>query len=265
VKDNKLLEALGRVAREQQEREGLDKRWDALSAGKLSDDEEKQLRAAAEESSEMKAAYEAFRPLGAGFTARMVQRLEAETRPESEATPDDAGSNVVSLSSRRRRIWPPMALAASVLVAVGLVVMNQPADLPGYGIDLQGQSQTMRSGTGPGAEDRLIFNEGNRFRLVLTPATSVDGDLATRVLLDAGGQLTPAIVPAPQISGEGAVMIQGIVGHDVRLPKGEATLLVAVGRAGALPGDQELARRLQDTSTVRESDWSGWRIVLAVD
>jgi hypothetical protein len=51
----------------------------------------------------------------------------------------------------------------------------------------------------------------------------------------------------------------------VRLPAGESVLLIAVGRAGALPDDQELARQLRDTSTVRESDWSGWRVVLEVD
>ena len=78
---------LGHLAREESEAEKrrLDERWDRLAAGTLSAEEEAELRALAAASPEAARAYEAFRPLGADFQARVVEAIRAQEVAERAA------------------------------------------------------------------------------------------------------------------------------------------------------------------------------------
>jgi uncharacterized protein (DUF4415 family) len=76
MNDEPRLRELAQVIREEKaDRFRLDERWARLSSGELSEQEEAELRALAEVSLEARQAYEAFRPLGPEFQARMVQIL----------------------------------------------------------------------------------------------------------------------------------------------------------------------------------------------
>lgn len=126
---DRWLEELVRVANEDtaRERQQLDERWDRLAAGTLDADELAALRAEAEGSAEGRAAWEAFRPLGAGFEAQVVARLQADPAPAATLAP------VVPLRSRVP-LFAGIGLLAAGLVAFALLrpFLNPP--LPGYEI-----------------------------------------------------------------------------------------------------------------------------------
>src|SRR5437764_1238935 len=77
---DRLLRELGDLARSEAEAEKarFDDRWDRLAAGTLNAEEEAELKALAESSPEYREAYEAFRPLGADFQARVVSKINDE-------------------------------------------------------------------------------------------------------------------------------------------------------------------------------------------
>src|SRR5215218_8487003 len=77
MSEDRLLRELGHLAKEEEgaEKARLDERWDRLAAGTLTADEEAELRALAETSPEAGDAWEAFRPLGPEFQARVVEKI----------------------------------------------------------------------------------------------------------------------------------------------------------------------------------------------
>ena len=80
------MSELGALARREGEAESLlDERWDRLAAGTLTAEEDAELRALAASSPEAREAYEAFRPLGAAFQARVVSAINAERTTEETA------------------------------------------------------------------------------------------------------------------------------------------------------------------------------------
>jgi hypothetical protein len=260
MNDEELLKAVGRSARSAQP---LDERWDKLAAEALSEEERAQLLEQAAQSEEAAEAYEAFRPLGAEFEARVVHRLlgeQARTAPSSPAT--SAPGKVVEFPRRKPRFaWVSLALAASLLLAVGVVTLMQPGavpSLPGYGLRLEGQVTLMR-GQSPPAQ-AAPFAPGNHFRLVLTPDQRVEGDVVARAYVLAGDKPVPFAAPAPRISADGAVLIEGEVGRDVQIPAGDARLLVVVGRASKLPEPGALAAQLGASGQEQGSDWAAWML-----
>ena len=78
--EDRIVRELGHLAKEEREAERarLDERWDRLAAGTLTPEEGAELRALAESSPEARETYEAFRPLGAKFQARMVNVIARE-------------------------------------------------------------------------------------------------------------------------------------------------------------------------------------------
>src|SRR6185295_11489502 len=142
MNDEELLKAVGRSARSA---EPLDERWDRLAADALSEEERARLLEAAAQSEEAAEAYEAFRPLGAEFEARVVHRLlggrSGAAAPASSTT--GAPGRVIEFPRHKPRFaWVSLALAASLLVAVGVVTLMRPGtvpSLPGYGLRLEGQ------------------------------------------------------------------------------------------------------------------------------
>ena len=80
MSEDRLLRDLGHLAKEEEgaEKSRLDERWDRLAAGTLTAEEEAELLALAETSPEAREAWEAFRPLGPEFQARVVEKIAAE-------------------------------------------------------------------------------------------------------------------------------------------------------------------------------------------
>ena len=102
---DRLLRDLGDLARSEAEAEEarFDDRWDRLAAGTLTADEEAELKALAESSPEAREAYEAFRPLGADFQARVVSAIKAERADETPSAPTEPRPRVLPF----RRARPP--------------------------------------------------------------------------------------------------------------------------------------------------------------
>jgi hypothetical protein len=270
MNDEELLKAVGRSVRAA---EPHDERWDKLAAGTLTDAERAALLAEVAQSETAARAYEAYRPLGTDFQARMVERLLAPSAPAAEGA--DAVTVAVAAASakvipfRRRALrfaGVPLALAASVLVAFGaLTLLRQHAvpALPGYGLRLEGQVTVMRGETPPPAS--APFVRGNEFRLLLTPATKVEGKVVARSYVLAGAGPQPLVAPPARISDDGAVLIQGTVGADVQLPQGAARLLVVVGRESQLPDPRALAAQLGAAGQVQNDEWAAWMLPVSVE
>ena len=255
--DDKLLKELAQVARAQQ-RTDPDERWDRLAAGTLAPDEVERLREEARSSPQAAAAWEAFRPVDEELRNRIVEQARLSLGQPERPAPQ--------ASFRRRRVpWRvalPAALAASLILAV-LVPWRGPAALPDYDVRLAGSTRTERSVSGGWVgEGPAVFADGNRFELLLTPRTSAGEDVEARVFVVEGGRMQELAAPPPSRSSDGALRIAGVVGQDVRLPRGEFTLLVAAGRPGSLPDAAALRERLARGGPVREPRWVAWTLQL---
>ncbi|HEV3074874.1 MAG TPA: hypothetical protein VHB47_10695, partial [Thermoanaerobaculia bacterium] len=245
MSEDSLLRELGRLAQEEKEAEEArrDERWDRLAAGTLGAAEEGALRALAATSPAVREAYEAFRPLGADFQARVVAALESEIRrPAAAAEPREPRSRL--LQFRPRTWWFAGSLAAAAVAASGLfLVVRGPATMPPlplYSAELSGGIQTLRGGPGP-ATGPQPFAPGSRLSLVVQPERAVS-EVEARALLGRGAEIVPW-QPAPRldISAKGAVRLEGTIGEDIRLPPGPERVWIVVGRRGKIPLASELA------------------------
>jgi len=254
MSEDPLLRELGRLAKEENEAEEArrDERWDRLAAGTLSAGEDAALRALAATSLAVREAYEAFRPLGADFQARVVDVLESELRRgEPEVEPREPRSRL--LRFRPRTWWFAGSLAAAAVAASGLLlVVRGPATMPPlplYSAELSGRIQTLRGGPGP-ATGPQPFAPGSRLSLVVQPERAVAGEVEARALLGRGAEIVPW-QPAPRldISAQGAVRLEGTIGEDIRLPPGPERVWIVVGRRGKIPPDSELVTALRDGRT----------------
>lgn len=252
MRDEELLRQLADAARQEEEEESrlrLDPRWDALAAGTLPPAEAEALRAEAEASPEKRAAYEAFAPLAEEFRERMVATARAGLAP---AAPLPRLAPRRALDRRRRRLWLSAAAAAVVSSATAVLVLlsgRGPEPLPRYAARLAGGTQEWRGGEteAPPAEAMAVpvFAPGNRLELLLRPEGTVGGGLAVATFVFRDGELEPWTAPV-ETSKHGAVRIAGVIGEELRLPSGETTLVVAIARAGSLPGAAALAARIRD-------------------
>lgn len=273
--DEIWLRELARVAKDEQQAEEtrLDERWDRLSAGELSAEEEAALRALAESSEDAREAYEAFRPLGPDFQARVVQALRdqraaaSETAPLAPDGPAEPSARVLQFRRRVRRLSGWLAAAAPI-AAVLLLMLRGPGalpPLPDYQPHPSGGVQAMR-----GAPDDLgTLVPGSSFDLVLTPQTAVSGEVGVRCFLarDArGAGLRPWPVPEAAIQKRpgGAVKIHGTVGREIVIPPGDWTLWAVVGRPRRLPDAAALRAHLTQ-GRARAPDWEALKIALKAE
>jgi hypothetical protein len=255
--DDRLLRELGDLAREQGEAERArwDERWDRLAAGTLTPEEEAELKALAEASPEAREAYEAFRPLGAGFQARVVEAINAERA--GEAPPP----RVLPFrrAIRRAEVW----LGSAAAVAASLFfLLRGPAlpPLPVYTAELAGGAQTYR-GREAAPNGPQVFVPGSPLTLTVTPETAVQGGVEARAFLSplAGKGDLQAWEPAPPLESteQGAVRLQGTVGQEIRLSPGDWRVWIVVGRKGGIPSLERLRAELRAGRT----RGAGWRAV----
>ncbi len=260
MNDDQLLKALAQVAREDQKADAarLDERWDRLSAGTLEPEEEAALRALAETSDEARQAYEAFRPLDADFRARMVQALAdrideapAGAMATPAAEPEPAWARLLDRLQDR---WRGASVFAAAVAAAGLAVWMIPGSreglppLPDYVLGLEGGLEALRSEPTAGGEDRL-FVPGNRFELLLRPATAESGPLAVRFFLAAAGEPPHPLELPVEVSAGGAVRVAGEIGGEIAIEPGDWVLWAVVGRPGAMGDEDEIRAALRESET----------------
>ena len=228
------MRELGHLAKEEEgeERSRLDERWDRLAAGTLSAEEEAELRALAETSPEAREAWEAFRPLGPEFQARVVERIATELPKPGKVLPFRPAA----------RIGGWIAAAAAAVLAV--VLLRPAPPLPDYEVAVSGGPSEMRSGP---AES---FSPGGGIEIVLRPQTETRGSLEARLYLLQGDDLRLLETKSEVADPGGSFKIKGTLDPD--LQEGTWTLWAVVGRPGDLPDPKEL--RLQEGRR-RDEDW----------
>ncbi len=260
--DDRLLKELAALAREERaaEKRHLDERWDALAAGDLEPDDAAELRATAGSSEDgAVAAWEAFQPFDDAFDQQLVSaaRQQLDTMPRGKV-----------LRGPWRR-FPAALLAAAAILMLWLRIPGTQEPLPEYGLRLDGSVSALRSSSSGEAGEVPRFAPGNRLRLVLTPESPVTGPAVARAWLARDGELTT--LAAPAVSEDGAVLLEATVlaadadGKGLRLPFGDSTLIVAVGRPGELPDGGELLSALDDAGSSRSDDWSAWAIAVRME
>jgi hypothetical protein len=248
MSEDRLLRDLGDLARERKAEEAarLDERWDRLSHGALSSEEEAELRALAEGSPEGHEAYEAFRPLGSEFQAGVVQALQKAREAEREK---NEAARVLPFRRLTSRIAGWGTLAAAVAAAVLIVLLRAPAPLPEYGSpSVTGGSSAYRGET----VEARTFAPGDRVQVVLQPKTVVPGKLR----LESGCFLARErevrrLEVRSDIVPSGSIQMTGTIPADVQ--PGNWTLWAVAGRPGDLPAPEDL--RSQAGGEVRRRDW----------
>ena len=267
MSEDELLRNLGQVAREQAGRERLflDERWDRLAAGTLSAEEDAELRRLAETSDEARVAYEAFRPLGAAFQGRVVEKI-AEQRAVGEAPvprrviPAPVSLHVVPAPVprpeprpepspffvRRLRTWGTSAAAMAATLAALLFGAPQ---IPIFTVALAGGARLTRGE----AIEMPTWAPGDPFQAIVSPATAFEHvwPLRARTFLLRDGEVRPVEAHA-EVEPSGVVKVTGTLDRD--LPAGTWTLWVVVGRWGTLPG----AAKVRTLSAAQPQNHRHW-------
>ncbi|MEA2559442.1 MAG: hypothetical protein QOH06_946 [Acidobacteriota bacterium] len=238
MSEDRLLRELGHLAKEEEgaEKARLDERWDRLAAGTLTTEEEAELRTLAETSPEAREAWEAFRPLGPEFQARVVEKIAK-------------GQGGRLLPFRPTARFAGWATAAAAAAALAVVLLRPPAPLPAlpdYQIaSISGASSEMR---GEQPED---FAPGDRIEVRLRPmTTSRTEPLEGSLFLLRKGELR-GLSAESEIDPGGSVKIKGTLRHD--LEPGNWTLWAVIHRPGELPLPAELFRAAHGNT--RSADW----------
>ncbi len=251
MSEDSLLRELGRLAKEEKEADKarFDERWDRLAAGTLTAEEDAELRALAESSPEMREIYEAFRPLGTEFQARMVKKIAGELQKDKKSI----WTWLLSLfrSTTFRRVGSLTAAAA----AAGLFLLAWKPPLPAYFADEpSGGVRTSR-----GALSSRTFTPGSELELVIHPRDPVTGDVEARAFLARGAEW---ISWEPRIEiKKGNVRFRGVLSSEMQ--PGTWRLWAVVSRRGRLPPEDELRSELQAGRT-RQRLWQVWQAWQAV-
>jgi hypothetical protein len=246
MNEDRLLHELARLERAEDEtgRDRLDERWDRLAAGTLTAEEEAELRALAETSPEAREAYEAFRPLGAAFQARVVDALAAETR-----TP---GSRVLLFRRNSIRLGAGLAAAAAVAAAL-LIFLRGPSSqppMPVYTAELTGGTKAFRGEEGP-SKGPQVFVPGSLLTITASPEQNVK-PVEARSFFVRGRELVSLKPEVADVTG--AVRLRGTLGTEIRLSPGDWRAWIVVGRPGGIPPMNELLKELRAGRT-RHRSW----------
>ena len=238
MSEDELLHTLGNLAR-------FDDRWDRLAAGTLTSEEDAELRALAATDPDAREAYEAFRPLGPEFLARIHAAIETPPTITRQAAAPPAAASTGKVLPFGRRTWKlsGWAAAAAALAAL-LVVFVRPPALPDYALaDLSGGTRATRGAASAGA----TFAPGDRFQVALRPQTGVrDGSaLEAQAFLGASRVRDNALRRVEvhtRFDAAGSVKVEGAL--DPELSPGDWTLWLIVGRPGAAPPTGDLPQLL---------------------
>jgi hypothetical protein len=270
---DELMLSLAEIAREEQEgcdRDTEDRStedrnsgispelpWEALAEGHLDQEQKETLRRAAEESATAMAAYEAFRPLGPDFEARM-QAAVAPHLPK--ALPEDAIEDQVGLGEipdspavgrdsnplpfrqreRKKLHWLPMVagLAACLLFFLWPRGMEW-APLPSYTAKISGGVQTMRD-LSTTQQKSVGYSRQGQLEALLRPEIATTGTVVARAYL--GTPKGIEILPfEPEVSEQGAIRLRIAISSLLPFDLDSATLYLAAGRPDSLPSASEVA------------------------
>jgi hypothetical protein len=268
---DEISTGLTKAAREREAREqgSHDPRWQKLVKGDLSLREEATLRAEAEApdaADRTRRGYEAFRPLGAEFRARMTAAISRElaregehgahgearsdamgdTQSDATAANENHDSGAGKEPAERGASFALPLVAAAVVVlafAAAWMLRTRSEPLPGYEIEIGGFVKT-DMGTRDSADlPTLVFHSQSRLEISLTPVGAVAGDIAVRTFLEHDHGLDLLELES-EIFPDGVVRSQRIV-ESLAPPAGNHRLVIVVGRPAKLPDANQLEEILR--------------------
>jgi hypothetical protein len=253
MNDDRWLQEMAQMNRDRdaEERSRLDERWDRLSAGELSAEEEAELRALAATSEDARDAYEAFKPLGAEFQARIVRAIQSQAPAPAAETAQVPRAKVLPFR-RRARLAGWSASVAAAAAAVLVFFLGPAASFPNYSLYLTAISSTRGEPLAPGKVK--VFAPGDRIPVKLEPptATSHLWPWDAECFLS-GGDGTVRLEDFDEaISAKGVATMKCAIRGDQSL--GRRTLWAVVGRLGKLPDPADL-RASSTLGPVRGRDW----------
>lgn len=260
---DRLLRELGDLARSEAkaEKARFDDRWDHLAAGTLTAEEEAELKALAESSPEDLEAFEAFRPLGPEFQARMVSEIQSKqaewAAQEPQREPKKPPPPVLPFRpvsprpvSPRAKVW--VGFAAVAAMAAGVYVIGKPpSPLPGYEASLTGGFKTNRGAETAPPNKKPTLTLGAPFTLEVGPKEPLEhpGKVKPRAFLSSSAGREP-LSPLPNLEdkfepGEtGSVRLNATMGEDIKVKAGDWIFWTVVAR-NSPPEAKEVEARLR--------------------
>ncbi len=227
-----------------------DERWERLSTGTLTREEDAELRALARSHPLYQEAYETFKPWSASEDALILKK--ARQRVEDDERREKANSNKHPF---RAVMWAASYLLAATLGVlgasplVGALAPHPPPDptylLPGYQMKAQVTRATSTGNLGqdPGSAPiarEITLPANGHLELTLVPDSDIQGEFEASCFLIQAGALAPCPESVPltkeadgtiAIKGDRSVLFPGIVGT--------VELVVVVARPGQGPRDSD--------------------------
>lgn len=170
--------------------------------------------------------------------------------PASEApaaaNEDAAPAPVISLASRRRKVWGAVLSGALAAGLAALTLSPGASSLPGYALEARAGEQALRGEPETGGQ--ATYTQGSLLTFVLRPAQAVDGEVTVDVVLrPAEGE--PRVVPmAVQAAPAGALRVTAELGRTFEAAPGRYSLVFLVAPKG---------RRVEDPITASKDGAGG--------
>jgi hypothetical protein len=239
--EDPLLDALGKLARADEQPEGDQARLEALVRGELPHDEASALEQRASADPALQQALEAYRPFDQAARERIAQQIAHDLFGENAAEPSATlQKQVVDLASHRQRrrrratrlSWIALPLAAAAALVLWLALPGRgPATLPDYTLEPTGGIQALR-GTQQ-ATEVVRLKPDSRLTLTLRPTTGVEGPVEARAFIVVGQKRRPVDFET-KVAPSGAMQLSGTAEDLFGEQRGEHVLEVLVARPDAL-------------------------------
>ncbi len=241
-----LLQALGKLAREEDQAVNGDSRYDQLLNGELSVQQQAALEQESSSSAASAAAFAACKPRDLELQARIEQLAEAELFPQARVHKANDANKVTKIFPRR--VYKSLAVIAPIVAAAALLVLflrPQPVDgLPTYTLVLNAGTQHSRLMPQGEAPAPPVFDRDTTLTALLRPSRPTSTSIAVRgFVMSRDGRRFPIPIES-RVSKEGAVQIQGNSADlFARISAGTWDFVVLVGPSDAIS-------RVDDSTTL---------------
>ena len=156
----------------------------------------------------------------------------------------------------RRGGWLALPVLALGVIGVALLPFLLPStgsSLPDYTLSVQG-GLTVRGG----ASEAISLADGSALEIVLAPDTAWSAPVQIAVFAETD-VLTPLDVPSVT-TDKGVVIVDAIVGEDIKPPVDTRAIWVVLAREGQLPDFGALRLSEIDAATTTGRGWRAWRV-----
>jgi len=140
------------------------------------------------------------------------------------------------------------------------------APLPSFGLETEGGLKALRGDGGP-APTELRYRRETEFSWLLRPEQAIEGEVGVRAFAVVSGSsgLPLDLEDLTKVSRSGSIQVAGSI-RDLDLEPGRYTILLAVGRPGALPDVGAALAELPDSAGQGdENSWQLHRLAIVIE